>query len=70
VVQKDMLKIKAQTQAMKTQSTILLSKVANDQLLTNALFKVEELEEAKVNLEKQFLFSFSKCCRIIANFFF
>lgn len=51
--QKDMLKIKAQTKAMKTQSTLLLSKVANDQQLTNALFKVEELEEAKVNLEKK-----------------
>lgn len=51
--QKGMLKIKAQNQAMKTQSTLLLSKVANDQQLTNALFKVEDLEEAKVNLEKK-----------------
>jgi chromosome segregation ATPase len=66
VAQKDMLKIKAQTQAMKTQSTILLSKVANDQLLTNALFKVEELEEAKVNLEKKFE-DFEKEMEDIAN---
>ncbi|XP_071162795.1 shootin-1-like [Mytilus edulis] len=47
-----MQKIKAQNEAMKTQSTILMSKVANDQHLILALCKIEELEEDKTNLEK------------------
>lgn len=51
--EKVMLKIKAQNEAMKTQSTILLSNVANDQQLTNALCEVEELKTDKTNLEQQ-----------------
>lgn len=50
--EKNMQKIKAQNEAMKTQSTILMSKVANDQHLILALCKIEELEEEKSNLER------------------
>lgn len=52
-IEKTMKRIKAQNDAMKTQSSILLSKVADNQQLTMALCKVEELEEEKVRLERQ-----------------
>ncbi|CAG2233312.1 unnamed protein product [Mytilus edulis] len=51
--EKIMLKIKTQNEAMKTQSTILLSNVANDQQLTKALCEVEELKTDKSNLEQK-----------------
>lgn len=52
-VEKNILKIKAQNEAMKKQSTILLSKVANDEQLTLALMRMEELENEKSELARQ-----------------
>lgn len=50
--EKNFREMKAQTDAMKKQSAILLSNVASNQQLTQALFKIDELEEEKSGLNQ------------------